>query len=121
MARRSKSSAAPRYRSSTIWANIPRFSTRAERSRSCRTASPDEAADAAPTPPAPVRRRHRPAEAVAPPASPTRTDAVQDTTGPVNPLPDLLCASVVRDGANIVVTAQANNPIPDANRPEAYF
>lgn len=49
------------------------------------------------------------------------SDAVQDTTGPVNPLPDLLCAAVVRDGANLVVTVQANNPIPDANRPEAFF
>jgi hypothetical protein len=49
------------------------------------------------------------------------TDAVQDPIGPLNPLPDLLCASVVRDGANIVVTTQASQPIPDANRPEAYF
>jgi len=49
------------------------------------------------------------------------TDAVQDPTGPINPLPDLLCAAVVRDGANIVVTVQASQPIPDFNRPEAYF
>ncbi len=49
------------------------------------------------------------------------SDAVQDATGPINPLPDLLCASVLRDGANIVVTTQASQPIPDYNRPEAFF
>ena len=49
------------------------------------------------------------------------TDAVQDSSGPINPLPDLLCASGVRDGANIVVTTQATQPIPDFNRPETFF
>jgi len=49
------------------------------------------------------------------------TDAVQDLTGPLNPLPDLLCASVVRSAGTIVVTVQASQPIPDANRAETYF
>lgn len=80
-----------------------------------------------PTPPAPTPAPN-PGPAPAPGTgscaggiTDSATDAVQDPTGPINPLPDLLCASVVRDGANLVVTVQASNPIPDANRPEAFF